>query len=106
MSIDYKPDNGTGIAAEDAPRAAASWLISKTPRTWLPAAEIRGEGLFNRFRSEAVDAWIESSPGLAGRIVVLEAISERMAAERGYTRDYRITPRLLLVHSFAHAFIR
>jgi hypothetical protein len=30
----------------------------------------------------------------------------QIAEERGYERDYTITPRLLLVHSFAHAFIR
>jgi hypothetical protein len=29
-----------------------------------------------------------------------------MAFDRGYQRDYRITPRLLLIHSFAHAMIR
>jgi hypothetical protein len=29
-----------------------------------------------------------------------------VAARRGYQREYLITPRLLLVHSFAHLFIR
>ena len=97
------------VSAEKVPQAIIDGFVaalSKTPRTWLPAAEIRGEGLFIRFRSETVDAWIESNPGLAGRIAVLDAISERMASERSYSRDYGITPRLLLIHSFAHAFIR
>jgi hypothetical protein len=97
------------VSAEQVPKAIIDGFvaaISKTPRTWLPAAEIRGEGLFLRFRNEAVDAWINENPGTTRRIGVLDAISDRMAAERGYTRSYRITPRLLLVHSFAHALIR
>ncbi len=80
--------------------------LSKTARNWLPAAEIRGEGLFLRFRNEAVDAWVEANPDIAKRVQVLETRSAAIANDRGYLRDYRITARLLLVHSFAHALIR
>ncbi|MBY5725217.1 MULTISPECIES: DUF1998 domain-containing protein [Rhizobium] len=80
--------------------------LSKTERTWLPGAEIRGEGIFLRFRTETVDKWIDDNPGLAARVAILETRSMQIAEERGYERDYTITPRLLLVHSFAHAFIR
>ena len=80
--------------------------LSKSPRNWLPAAEIRGEGIFLRFRSEAVDTWISANPRLSDRTEILERRSRRIAEQRGYTRDYTITPRLLLVHSFAHALIR
>lgn len=80
--------------------------LSKTPRNWLPAAEIRGEGLYLQFRTEAIDAWIEAHPGIKKRVDVLERRSAAVAVDRGYLRDYRITPRLLLVHSFAHALIR
>lgn len=80
--------------------------LSKTARNWLPAAEIRGEGLFLRFRNEAVDAWVEGNPDISKRVHVLETRSAAIANDRGYLRDYRITARLLLVHSFAHALIR
>jgi hypothetical protein len=73
---------------------------------WLPAAEIRGEGIFLRFRTGTVDRWIEENPQLLNRAAVLEKRSAAVAAERGYEREYRISPRLLLVHSFAHAMIR
>ena len=73
---------------------------------WLPAAEIRGEGIFLRFRDEAVERWITANPELMTRAAVLERISAALAAQRGYEREYTITPRLLLVHSFAHAMIR
>lgn len=80
--------------------------LSKAPRNWLPAAEIRGEGLFLRFRSDAIDTWVAANPAIGKRVRVLEGRSAAVARERGHPRDYRITARLLLVHSFAHALIR
>ncbi len=80
--------------------------LSKTPRSWLPAAEIRGEGIFLRFRTDAIDKWISDNPVLQERAATLEDRAAGMAADRGFQRDYCITPRLLLVHSFAHAMIR
>jgi hypothetical protein len=80
--------------------------LSKTPRQWLPAAEIRGEGIFLRFRTGRIDKWIADNPELGLRAARLDAIAARIAAERGYRRQYPITPRLLLVHAFAHAMIR
>lgn len=80
--------------------------LSKSPRSWLPAAEIRGEGLFLRFRSDAIDSWLAANPAVQSRVDTLERLSAHVAAERGYQRDYTVTARLLLVHSFAHALIR
>ena len=97
------------VAAEGVGRAIRDGLVSplsKTPRNWLPAAEIRGEGVFFRFRTDAVDAWVDANPGLVRRVARLEARSHEMAEQRGFVRSYAVTPRLLLVHSFAHAVIR
>jgi len=80
--------------------------LSRTHRRWLPAAEIRGEGIFLRFRTDAIDVWIDANPEIGARAAELEARSAAIAAQRGYIKDYQITPRLLLVHSFAHALIR
>ena len=80
--------------------------ISKTPRNWLPAAEIRGEGIFLRFRTDAIDDWVKANPGLTERVAALDHRSAAVASERGREREYPITARLLLVHSFAHALIR
>ena len=97
------------VAAERVNWAIQEGLVSplsKSPRNWLPAAEIRGEGIFFRFRAEAIDAWANDNPKLARRIGILEAHSQYIADQRGYVRNYSITPRLLLVHSFSHAIIR
>jgi hypothetical protein len=74
--------------------------------TWLPGAEIRGEGVFLRFHNKAVDSWISDNPDVVGRASRLQGIADAVAQRRGWRRDYVITPRLLLVHSFAHCLIR
>lgn len=80
--------------------------LSKFQKNWLPAAEIRGEGIFLRFRASAIDAWLAANPDLQKRVDALERRSAAVATDRGYVREYGITARLLLVHSFAHALIR
>jgi hypothetical protein len=102
--IDPYPVNNEGIARAILERRIAP--VSKRPPQWLPAAEILGEGIFLRFRTEAIDRWTGENPGLERRVAALEAKSAQVAADRGYQRDYTITARLLLVHSFAHALVR
>lgn len=80
--------------------------LSTGRNRWLPATEIRGEGIFLRFRSAAVESWMAANPRLGERAAAVELLSAAVAAKRGYEREYSITPRLLLVHSFAHAMIR
>ena len=80
--------------------------ISRIPQNWLPATEIRGEGIFLRFRTEALDDWIVENEGVAVRAAILDAHATAVATRRGYQPEYHITPRLLVVHSFAHAMIR
>lgn len=102
--IEPYPVSGERIAAAIAVGHIAP--LSKSPRGWLPAAEIRGEGIFLRFRGEAIDAWLAANRGIERRVAILERRSAAIADERGYPREYAITARLLLVHSFAHALIR
>lgn len=97
------------ISPERIPQALADGRVaplSKSRKSWLPAAEIKGEGIFLRFRSDAVENWIIANPEICGRASELDKRASRIASERGFEREYTITPRLLLVHSFAHALIR
>lgn len=97
------------VAAErvaEAIQQGAVSPISRARKDWLPAAEIRGEGIFLRFSSAAIDNWIAANPAVQERAARLDAESEGIARRRGYQRDYTITPRLLLVHSLAHALLR
>lgn len=80
--------------------------LSKVAKNWLPAAEIRGEGIFLRFSGEKIRDWIAANPEVQKRADAIDGIAERRANEKGHRREYRVTPRVLLLHSFAHALIR
>ena len=81
--------------------------ISQDHLAWLPAVENRGEGIFIQLRAEQVRKW-------EMRAVVVERVSHVREAyeEAWHDRDRPgtpprvITPRLLLIHSLAHALIR
>lgn len=81
--------------------------LSLTRLNWLPAVENRGEGIFLQLNTSKVREWEQKS-------IVRERVS-RLRQEyaeawqrRGFggTPPRVLTPRLLLVHSLAHALIR
>lgn len=77
-------------------------------RNWLPAVEVRGEGIFLRLNPTTLASW-ESLEDVKKRAGKVDEIYSR-EWERRYGTDEkpsrRITPRLLLLHSLAHALIR
>jgi hypothetical protein len=82
--------------------------LSSTPLDWLPAVEVRGEGVFLEFSGEALSAW-EKRSAVIERAEILDSRWKREWADR-YGSDSRpnriITPRLMLIHTFAHALMR
>lgn len=71
---------------------------------WLPAIELRGEGIFTRFSSEALVRWEASAPVVA-RLAELRARRTIVATDPDEERR-KTSPRFLLIHSFAHALMR
>lgn len=74
------------------------------PTDWLPAIEVRGEGVFVQFDEERLRRW-EAIAGVADRA---QRVNDRykdsfMAVQR--EPDRIVTPRLLLAHTTAHALI-
>ena len=89
---------------EESPDISA---LSVNRLTWLPAVEIRGEGIFLTLNPESLGPW-EEQPAVVDRA---EAIHRSWEAE--WNKRYgegepslRITPRYLLAHAFAHALMR
>jgi hypothetical protein len=79
--------------------------ISRTQPTWVPASEIRGEGLFFHFKEELIQQWCQKVKGHDD--VFMEA-HQRWRAARGLQPPQEYYPgiRFVLLHSFAHALIR
>ncbi|WP_434130690.1 DrmB family protein [Methylocaldum sp. GT1BB] len=81
-------------------------LCRESPR-WLPASEVRGEGMFLRIREEALLSW-QSKPE------VQQLQQEFLEAHKAWRKLRNLNPlqdgfpgiRLVLLHSLAHALMR
>jgi len=95
----------TGAATDDGFETGIAPIYSKRP-DWLPAVEVRGEGIFIELDHGAVSAW-ESKAAVKTRA---ETMSEKFAeweAERGVEEPSAFPgARFVLLHSLAHVLIR
>lgn len=81
--------------------------LSRNPPTWVPAGEVRGEGLFLRFKESPLNAWC-GKPGV-------KALEDKFwRGHRQWRKLRKLTPegahfpgiRYVLLHSFSHALMR
>lgn len=99
------PGEGLDIDAEDEIRTIAP--LSRRAPTWLPAVEVRGEGIFLQFSEEQIAEWL-------GRPAVRERGRAFGDAHRRWYRARDVDPakvndpgmRYVLLHSFSHALMR
>ncbi len=82
--------------------------LSRREPTWVPAAEVRGEGILLQFDEEAIQRWLERSQ------MVRYREREFLDGHRRWRRLRRLEPaeahfphlRYVLLHSFSHALMR
>lgn len=90
----------SGDNSEKSPDNKRIVPLSAYPKDWLPAVELRGEGVFIRFKETALNLW-------KARIGTRY---EEMAAKLGESylsgRKDRFSPEYVLLHTFAHLLIR
>lgn len=81
--------------------------LSETPKDWLPAIEIRGEGIFVSLSQERLTVW-ESRPNVISKCRLIEEEYQQDFAHRYPDENYvpKLSPRRLLLHSLSHALIR
>lgn len=79
--------------------------LSRTQPTWVPASEIRGEGLFFHFKEDVIQKWVQQNKAFDG--MFLEA-HQRWRIARKLEPPHEFYPgiRFVVLHSFAHALIR
>ncbi|MFJ4646804.1 DrmB family protein [Streptomyces bobili] len=82
--------------------------LSLTPTDWLPAMEVRGEGVFVRLDERRLDDWADSVE-VAARVERMRTNHDRMLRERATDPtdmpSSPVTPRMVLLHTLAHVLI-
>ena len=71
---------------------------------WRPAIEVKGEGIFIVLNETALTTW-EAREEVAARASLIDRRYKKRAEHWGKEVDREITPRLVLIHTLAHALI-
>jgi hypothetical protein len=82
--------------------------LSERPLRWLPAMEVRGEGVFIRLDEDRLGAW-EKAPAVAARVERMRTAHQRVLEQRADDPSRALpspaTPRMVLLHTLAHVLI-
>jgi hypothetical protein len=91
---------------EELPTEHIMPLSRHAPR-WVPAAEVRGEGIFLQFREEAIQAWLRK-PAVAKHNEMFYEAHYKWRKSRRIPMPEANYPgiRYVLLHTFAHALMR
>ena len=96
----------TGFSRVMPPGAAKNMAeLSLKSQNWLPAMEVRGEGIFLVLREDALKVWLSNNAAASERTVTINRRMAQVARERGIA-PREISPTFLLAHTLAHALIR
>ncbi|MFJ3904153.1 DrmB family protein [Streptomyces sp. NPDC090025] len=93
--------------ADESTDASMEAALAAVPPNWLPAMEVRGEGVFLRLDEQRLAGW--ETAEVAARAERMRAAHERLLRERAAdpTRvpPSPATPRMVLLHTLAHILI-
>ena len=81
--------------------------ISRRPPTWVPASEVRGEGIFIQFNERAILEWL-ARPAVRARGDAFFEAHKKWRTVRAIEPAEEGFPgmRYVLIHTFAHALLR
>jgi hypothetical protein len=78
--------------------------LSRGDVSWLPAIEVRGEGIFLTLNADRLARW-EKGKTVMSRCGIIDRRNSLRAAERHLPTPEPVLPRFVLMHSLAHALI-
>ncbi len=80
-------------------------LFMRTPKNWLPAIIVRGEGVFLKLNEDKLDAWLKKSGDLLNsRISNMQQMFDQLRDSRRQ-EPRPISPKLVLLHTLSHMII-
>ncbi len=80
-------------------------LISRTPKEWLPAVIVRGEGIFLQFREAKLNKWLSHYDDQLQRRLASMSSTFAQLRERRQQMPRPVIPRFVLLHTLAHLLI-
>lgn len=91
--------------AEEVPKEQRAPLSRRAPQ-WVPATEVRGEGIFLKFNAAAIASWA-ARPAVQQRGAIFLTAYQQWRVARGLPVDNHFPGMgYVLLHSFSHALMR
>ena len=97
--------DSAGAGTDDSGLGPALAPLYRHRPDWLPAVEVRGEGVFIELNEEAVSSW-EAQSEVAGRAKAMADKFRQWEVERGTDPTPFPGARYVLLHSLAHTLVR
>lgn len=98
----------TRLADPDSTIESKEMPLSQSSVRWLPAMEVRGEGVFLRLDEDRLGTW-EKATAVAARAERMRTAHQRMLDQRAGDGSQAVpspvTPRMVLLHTLAHVLI-
>ncbi|MDR3081282.1 MAG: DUF1998 domain-containing protein, partial [Streptomyces sp.] len=98
----------TRLAEPESATETREAALSASGLTWLPAMEVRGEGVFLRLDEERLHTW-ETALAAGARVERVRSAHQKLLEQRATDPAHvpvsPATPRMLLVHTLAHVLI-
>ncbi|WP_333774508.1 DUF1998 domain-containing protein [Streptomyces sp. IBSBF 3136] len=98
----------TRLADPDSTTESKEMPLSDSSMRWLPAMEVRGEGVFLRLDEDRLGPW-EKATAVAARTERIRTAHQRVLDQRAGDASQAVpspvTPRMVLLHTLAHILI-
>ncbi|MFJ2728819.1 DrmB family protein [Streptomyces collinus] len=98
----------TRLADPDSTMESKEMPLSDSSLRWLPAMEVRGEGVFLRLDEDRLATW-EKAAAVAARTERMRTAHQRVldqrASDGAQAAPSPVTPRMVLLHTLAHILI-
>lgn len=78
--------------------------VKEKDTNWYPGYEVRGEGIFIEFDTDAIDEWRTANPEINKRVQLLNENYKK--SYYGSQRERKITAKFLLLHTLSHLLMK